>query len=70
MNLNPATNTEPAVTVGTAVLFLGAVLVLLQSFGVPISESQLDALKNVFILGIPIAGFLYVRSKVTPVVKL
>lgn len=57
---------EPALITG----MVTAVLVLLVTFGVPISDEQQKAILGLFSAALMLSGALYVRSKVTPTAKL
>lgn len=56
-------NAEPAMVVGVVT----AVLVLLTSFGVPISEDQRNAIVGVVSAILVLVAAVVVRSQVTPV---
>lgn len=45
---------EPLLTIGVLGSLIGATIVLLQSFGVSITDAQSDALNNFFAIAIPI----------------
>jgi ABC-type Fe3+-siderophore transport system permease subunit len=60
-------NTEPAVTIGSIVALVGAVLTLLVVFGVEITDAQQKAIIAVVTVGGPILAGLLIRRKVTPV---
>jgi len=64
-------NNEPAITVGLATTFLGALLLLLRAFGVQLSDEQSGAILQFIDAGWPflalvpgLAGYLVVRSRV------
>lgn len=58
---------EPVMTVATASAVVGAVLVLLRSFGVGISEDQYNAIIGVVVVAGPVVAGVLARRKVTPV---
>ncbi|HEU0165101.1 MAG TPA: hypothetical protein VFQ54_08650 [Thermomicrobiales bacterium] len=53
---------EPLLTAGTAVGILGAALIVLQKFHVPISDDQVTALKNFFVVAGPVLLALIARQ--------
>lgn len=62
--------TEPVITAAAIPLLVGAVLILLVSFGIPVTPEQADAIVNVIELAIPIAmgvGAYLARRQVSPV---
>lgn len=62
------TSREPVITIGTISLVVSALLTLLVSFGVPISNAQLDAVLQFVAAVAPLAvGYFLARQKVTPV---
>ncbi len=70
--MNPST--EPVLT-ATAVATLASVLMgALVAFGLPLTQEQRDSVKELVLVGFPIAAFVVAnviaRSKVTPVAKL
>lgn len=70
MNLKQKLKNEPVVLGAAIPALAGAVLVLLVSFGIPITPDQADAIVNVLTLAIPLAmmvGAWIARSKVSPV---
>jgi hypothetical protein len=62
--------TEPAVAIATAGAIVSATLVLLASFGVPITQQQTVAISTLSALVIPIAAGFLIRSRVSPVAVL
>ena len=60
---------EPAITIGSIVALVGAVVALLVSFGVDITDEQQKAILAVVTIGGPIAAGLLIRRKVTPVTE-
>jgi hypothetical protein len=60
---------EPLVSVAVLVAVVGAVLALLKSFGVDITNEQQAAISGVALVVAPILVALFVRPRVTPVVK-
>lgn len=62
--------TEPAVSVGSIGAIVTALLVLLISFGVPITPDQRAAISALAALVIPIVAAIVIRSQVTPVAML
>jgi hypothetical protein len=63
-------HTEPAVAIATAGAIVSAALVLLVSFGVPITQQQTVAISTLAALIIPIAAGFLIRSQVSPVASL
>ena len=59
-------NTEPAVTIGSIVALVAAIITLLVAFGVDVTAEQRDAILSVVAIGGPIAAGLLIRRKVTP----
>ena len=57
---------EPAITVGTISAAVAAVLALLVSFGIPVTEDQQTAILGVVAALGPIVTGLIVRKKVSP----
>ena len=57
---------EPAVSVGSITAAVAAVLVLLVSFGVPLSDDQQKAILGVVAVVAPLLGAVLIRGKVTP----
>jgi hypothetical protein len=55
---------EASVIVGTLASIVAAVLVFLQAFGVDITDSQQDAIKNLVAVIAPIAAALIIRGLV------
>lgn len=53
---------EPATLIGSIGALLGAVIVLLRSFGVNISAEQEDAMKNLALILIPLVTGLVIRG--------
>lgn len=66
--MNPAY--EPVLAAGALAGIVGAVLVLLVSFGVRVTEDQQKAILAVVTLLAPIIAAWVARSKVTPMAKL
>lgn len=62
--------TEPAVAIATAGAIVSATIVLLVSFGVPITPQQTVAISTLAALIIPIVTGFLIRAKVTPVASL
>ena len=58
---------EPAVILSGCGALVSAVIVLLVSFGVPITDAQKAAINTLVILGITIGASFLVRTPVTPV---
>lgn len=64
-NENPATPpAEPVLSVGSAAAAVGAVLTLLISFGVDLTESQVKAILGVVLIGGPVLLAAITRGKV------
>ncbi len=62
---------EPVITVGTISLIVSAVLTLLVSFGVNITNEQVEAIMQfVAAVGPLVVGYLVARGKVTPTDRL
>jgi hypothetical protein len=55
-------NKEPLITVGSIVAIVSAVLVFLKSFGVDISDSQQEAIRNLIAILAPIVLALVARQ--------
>lgn len=62
-------SSEPVVTAGAIAGLVGALLVLLVAFGVPLDETQRNAILAVVIAAVPIVAAVWARSKVTPTGK-
>ena len=58
---------EPVLAWASIVAFVGAVLVLLRSFGFGITEDQYNAIIGVVVVAGPIVAGVLGRRKVTPV---
>lgn len=58
--------TEPLVTVASITAILGALLVLLREFGVPLTDGQHDAIVGFALVVAPLIVAAVVRGKVTP----
>ncbi len=58
--------TEPAVTIGTVTALVSAVLALLVTFGVDISDDQQNAILALVGVLAPIVAGVLIRRKVTP----
>lgn len=58
--------TEPVMTGATILAFVGAVLVLLRSFGVMITTDQYNAILGVVVIAAPVVVGVLVRRKTTP----
>ena len=53
---------EPLVTIGAIGSLIGAVIVLLQTFGVPITDAQSQAINNLVVIAAPILVALIGRQ--------
>jgi hypothetical protein len=60
---------EPLVTVAVLTSIVGAVLALLKSFGVDISNEQQAAISGLALIVAPLLVAVFVRPRVTPVAK-
>jgi hypothetical protein len=60
-------NTEPAAVIGTATAVVAALIALLVSFGVDISDDQQNAILALVGVAAPIVAGVLIRRKVTPV---
>ena len=58
---------EPLVSVAVVTSIIGAVLALLKSFGVDITNEQQAAISGLALVVAPLVVALFVRPKVTPV---
>jgi hypothetical protein len=58
---------EPVITAGVLTALAAALLTLLESFGVPLTPAQQDAINSVVVLLAPLVMALIVRRYVTPV---
>jgi hypothetical protein len=63
------TNNEPAATGGITQSLIAALLLVLVSFGVPITESQQNAILSFLAIAGPLITAWWVRRKVMPVRK-
>ena len=61
---------EPVLAAGGLAGLVGAILVLLASFGVRITEDQQKAILAVITLAVPIIAAVWARSRVVPVSKI
>lgn len=60
-------NREPVITAASIAAIITAVVALLKSFGVPISDEQATALVGVVGVAAPLVAAFIARGKVTPV---
>lgn len=58
---------EPALSATSVAALVGAALVLLREFGVPLTEGQHTAIMAFAAVLLPIIAGLWTRSRVTPV---
>ena len=59
-------NNEPVITIGTISLIVSALLTLLVSFGVPITDQQVESILQFVAAVAPlVVGYLIARGKVT-----
>lgn len=65
---------EPILTSTAIAAVVSALLAALVAFGVPLTEAQRNAVKDLVLVSFPIVAFLiagiYARSKVTPTAKI
>ncbi len=59
--------TQPVLSWAGIVAFVGGLLALLVTFGVPITDDQTKAVLAALVLGGPLVAALIARGKVTPV---
>ena len=59
-------NTEPAITIGSIVALVAAVITLLVAFGVEVTNDQRDAILAIVSIGGPLVAAVLIRRKVTP----
>lgn len=64
------TDNEPALTAGSVVAIVAAIVAVAIAFGAPITQQQKDAILTLVAAIAPIAVALLVRPHVTPVAKL
>lgn len=69
MNLNPKTNGQPVITIGTITAIVSAIILLLTSFGLPISDGQKLAI-DTFVGAVAPLFTLFSWFHVTPTVNL
>lgn len=66
--MNPITKRpEPLINRAFIVALVGALLTLLESFGVPITSDQQGAINQLLVILAPLIVAFLARSKVTPV---
>lgn len=57
-------NKEPLAIIGSIGAAIGAFIVMMQSFGIPITDAQLDAVQNFFTIAAPLVLMLIGRQYV------